>query len=185
LNRIEATDAEEIAFETERLFMRSLLAQDETLYCDLYSDAETMRFIGEPLSRERAARSFRKALSCSRNVPGDQQVFVIVDKAARQVIGLCGTQPFDAVSRSVEAGMVLRPEAQSKGYATEGLAALVSHAFSALPIEAVWVQYSREHMVAERLVISVGFKRCADGRFGNEDGAKCVWSIDRSSRLVA
>jgi RimJ/RimL family protein N-acetyltransferase len=168
-------------FDTERLRMRHLVENDEALYCDLYTDPDTMRYIGEPMSPERAARSFRKALAWSRQQPDEPQFFAIQEKATQQAIGLCAIQPFDADTRKVEIGMMLKPEARKQGYATEGLAALVTTAFSALPTEAVWVQYSPEHTAAERLVISVGFAQCADGEIGTVRGAKCVWSVGRSS----
>ena len=161
--------------------MRRLVESDEALYCSLYTDADTMRYIGEPMSPERAARSFRKALAWSKRQPNDPQFFAIQEKTTQQAIGLCAIQPFDADTQKVEIGMMLRPEARKQGYATEGLTALVTMAFLALPTDAVWVQYSPEHTSAERLVISVGFERCAEGEIGTVRGAKCVWSVDRSS----
>ena len=56
------------AFETDRLRMRPLRADDEALFLDLYTDAETMRYIGEPLSLERAKRSLRKLSGVDQRV---------------------------------------------------------------------------------------------------------------------
>lgn len=132
------------------------------------------------MTPERAARIFRKAIARPGN-PADPQFFAMIEKTSQHAIGLCAIQPFDATTRRVEIGMMLKSESRARGYATEGLAALVTVAFSALPIDTVWVQYSPEHTAAERLVISVGFARCAEGEIGTVRGAKCVWSVDRSS----
>lgn len=168
-------------FDTARLHVRRLSEADEAVYCGLYTDADTMRHIAEPLSQERAARAFRKAMKRSGKQCAGPSVFVMLENVTQRAIGLCGFQPLDTGLRRIEIGMMLLPEARAKGYATEALAALVTVAFSTFPIDSVWVQYSREHTVAERLVISVGFNRCADEGLGNERDAKCVWSIDRSS----
>jgi RimJ/RimL family protein N-acetyltransferase len=170
-----------LTFETRRLQMRRLVENDEELYCGLYTDADTMRHIGVPLSPEQAARSFRKALTWSIKQLADPLLFAMLEKSTQLAIGLCAIQPFEATTRSAEIGMMLKSETRARGYATEGLAALVTVAFSALPIDAVWVQYSPEHTAAERLVIRVGFARCADTEIGNARSAKCVWSVDRSS----
>ena len=48
---------------TDRRFdLRLLSADDEPLYRSIYSDAETMRYVGAPLSDAEAAASFRAAL---------------------------------------------------------------------------------------------------------------------------
>jgi RimJ/RimL family protein N-acetyltransferase len=48
--------------ETPRLRMYALAASDEALFCELFTDMETMRFVGRPLAPVRAAASFRTAL---------------------------------------------------------------------------------------------------------------------------
>jgi hypothetical protein len=49
-------------FETPRLRMHALAASDQALFCELFTDKETMRFVGRPLEPVRAAASFRTAL---------------------------------------------------------------------------------------------------------------------------
>lgn len=169
------------AFETPRLQLSRLSEADEELYCELYSDADTMRYIGAPLSLERAVRSFRRTLARSDEQPSGPELFAIVEKSTLQAVGLCGVQPIDTAMRRAEIGILLNPEARRRGYATEGLAALMLHAFSALPIDAVWVQYQSSNAAAERLFTGLGFLPQVDGEIGDESHIRRVRSVHRSS----
>ena len=169
------------AIETPRLQLGRLSEADEALYCELYSEADTMRYIGAPLSPERAARSFRRALARSNEQPSGPELFAIVEKSTQHAVGLCGVQPIDTAMRRAEIGILLNPEARGLGYAAEGLAALLLHAFSALPIDAVWVQYQSSNAAAERLFIGLGFLLQVDGEIGDACNARHVRSVHRSS----
>ena len=101
--------------ETDRLMMRPLSEDDATFYCDLYGDPHTMHFVGPPLSRERAERSFRIVLASRDRHPVKRLFLAIVEKASQQVIGIGGYRDFDAPRRRVEAGMILKPESCGRG----------------------------------------------------------------------
>lgn len=51
---MKKNDTQGPTIESERLSMRSLSSEDEALYCDLYMNADVMRFVGAPLSRQGA-----------------------------------------------------------------------------------------------------------------------------------
>ena len=110
-----------------------------------------------------------------------QLSFCIVEKATLRPLGICGTKPFDALGRRAEAGMILKSEARERGFSREGLAALVTMAFSVFPIDEVWVQYSQGHLAAERLVISLGFSPDSDPSPGTESPVRRIWSVHRPS----
>jgi len=90
--------------ETDRLMMRPLSEDDATFYCDLYGDPHAMHFVGPPLSRERAERSFRIVLASRVRRPVVRLSLAIVEKASQQAIGIGGYRDFDARRRRVEAG---------------------------------------------------------------------------------
>ena len=161
--------AEDWTFDTPRLHIRPLAAADQQLYAELYSDPETMRYIGAPLTRQRAERSFRKLLGSDPSSAAGL-VLAIVERATGHAIGLCSVQNIDLSSSTAEAGIILRAQARSRGYSREGLGAVVEHAFRTLQLREVWVQISADYAIVRRLVASVGFTRC-DGR---ADGAPRV-----------
>jgi RimJ/RimL family protein N-acetyltransferase len=181
MNHVAHHEATLLGFETKRLQIRPLQAEDEALYCGLYANADTMRFIGKPLSSERVARSFHKVLASASKQPPEHVFLTILDKATQLPLGICAIVQFDATMSRAEVGMMLKSEARSQGYAKECLPGLVTEAFAVFPIDEVWVQYSPGHSVAERLVASIGFSLRAD-LAPDEDGClKCTWSVHRPS----
>lgn len=175
--------------ETERLRMRPMVAADAWLYEHLYTDAETMRFIGAPLSAERAARSFRSALGAMRRQPIERLFLTVVETATEIDVGICGLQNFDADARTVQAGVMFIEAARAKGYSKEAFTGLIQQVFARLPVDELWVQFATDHVAVQRAVLSVGFARRGhavgrDGacqRNGQDDGQGNAWSVRRES----
>jgi RimJ/RimL family protein N-acetyltransferase len=168
-------------FETERLHLRLLAEGDEVLFHGLYTDPETMRFIGPPLSVEKAAKSFQKIVARQREAALKGRFLAILEKATLQPLGICGTSLHDGGALRLEVGIVLRPQAQSRGFAREALAALMKRIFAMSPIEEIYVRFSAQCPAVERLNIHLGFTPCATEV--TEEGLfpKRVWSVHRSS----
>jgi len=167
--------------DTERLVIRPLSECDETLFCDLFTDADTMRYIGPQLSPERAVRSFRLAVALTRRRPPQRLFFTVGVRSLQRKVGICSLQQIDPVLRRAEAGVVLESFARAQGFAREILRALASRAFTEFPVDEVWLQYSATHALAERLFVAAGFSRCPDPAVYGEGPGKLVWSIHRSS----
>jgi RimJ/RimL family protein N-acetyltransferase len=180
-----AACAAALEVETDRLRLRALALADENLYCALYTDPDTMRFIGPPLTSERAQKSFRAAMRLQSQSPAQQIVLTIVERGSNHPIGICSLHQIDLRRGVAEAGIILHPAARARGYSREGLGALVDRAFERLPIGEVWVQISVDYAIVERLVISVGFKRAPDGAHVAAGSDWQVWRIDRESRTSA
>lgn len=156
--------------ETARLRMRPIGRGDAALYEHLYTDADTMRFIGAPLAPERAARSFRSALAGMRRQPIERLFLTVEEKATRTDIGICSLQNFDAEGRSVQAGVMFVASARAKGYSKEGFVGLIQQVFAQLPVDELWVQFAVDHVAVQRAVLSVGFARRKDA--ASQQGAQ-------------
>jgi RimJ/RimL family protein N-acetyltransferase len=180
--------------------MRPISNADGALYEHLYTDAETMRFIGEPLAPERAAKSFRSALAGMQRQPIERLFLTVVEKATHSDVGICSLQNFEAVGRSVQAGVMFIASARDKGYSKEGFTGLIQQVFAHLPVDELWVQFAADHVAVQRAVLSVGFARRKDAAAGqgaqrNEPGtgiyapsgigpsasATHAWSVHRDS----
>jgi RimJ/RimL family protein N-acetyltransferase len=170
-----------LAFETERLAGRPLAPGDEALYCELYTDAETMLFIGAPLSRARALHSFSVTLRANARRPPTRLCLALVEKSTQQPVGICAIHHLDVRQRRVEAGIILRSAARARGYSKEGLGALITEVFAQLPVDEVRVQISADHLVVERLVRSLGFTQYGVAAADDERAARTLWSADRRS----
>lgn len=177
-------EARPVAFETTRLLARALDERDEQLYCDLFADADTMRFIGRTWSREQAVRAFRAACRAMRRLATGRDVFLtLIDKAARSGVGLCSIQDIDAAARLAELGLMLKPVACGQGYAKEILAAATSWAFQALPIDELRVRFATTHASAERVALGTGYTR--NGYATQPETMLCSWSARRESWSAA
>jgi len=172
-----------LAFETPRLLARPLDQRDEQLYCDLFADVETMRFIGSPWPREHARRAFRVACRAMRRFAGRDVFLTLIDKAADSGVGLCSIQDIDAAGRLAELGLMLKPVACGQGYAKEILAATTSWAFRALPIDELRVRFATTHASAERVALGTGYTR--NGYATQPEAMLCSWSARRESWSAA
>ena len=168
-------------FETARLLVRPLQAGDEALFHGLYTDPETMRFIGKPLSAEQASSRFRKIVARQREPSLQGRFLAMLDKATWQPLGICGTSHYDVAARRLEVGLVLRREARAQGFAREALAALMERIFAVSPVIEIEVKFSAENRAAERGSIGLGFMPCADD--AKEPGllSERRWLVHRSS----
>lgn len=168
--------------------MRPIAAADAALYEHLYTDAETMHFIGAPLSPERAAKSFRSALAGMQRQPIERLFLTVVEKATNTDVGICSLQNFDAEHRSVQAGVMFIADARARGYSKEGFIGLIRQVLAHLPVDELWVQFAVDHVAVQRAVVSVGFARRGedarqDAARGNEsdNGQRNAWSVRRDS----
>jgi RimJ/RimL family protein N-acetyltransferase len=166
-------------FETARLRMRPLDARDEALYCALYTDPDTMRFICPPLSSERAKRTFRKSTMLPRPNSGPF-LFAMVRKDTAHAIGICAVVQVNARYGRAEIGMMLHAAARNAQFATEALHSLAKITFAVFPIDYVWVQYAPAHLAAERLVVKLGFEPWDKTKVDESRAANCIWVVSRS-----
>jgi RimJ/RimL family protein N-acetyltransferase len=171
------------AIETANLRLRPLRKGDKALFCGLYTDPGTMLFVAPPMTREDARLCFEATLETSRSGAGPR-FFAIVDKRGNTAIGLCSTQAVQPRARRVEAGMMLKPAACRRGVGSEVLAALITAAFEALPIDTVWVQYHPANSAAKRLVAGLGFSLPNGVRPRAARSGHCIGFMQRSAWCV-
>jgi RimJ/RimL family protein N-acetyltransferase len=155
--------------------MRSLSQGDEDLYCGLYGDPDTMRYIGPPLSREPALRNFRKVLASLGRRPVERVMLAIVESTSNRCIGIGALQDFEPGRRRVEAGMMLVREGRGRGFGTEGLRALVSYSFATFEVDEVWLQHDANSAAAWRVPASLGFLQSTDP----DKPGTSIWSAYR------
>jgi RimJ/RimL family protein N-acetyltransferase len=163
-------------FETRRLRINLLSTADENLFCDLYTNPETMRFIGPPLAPDRALRAFRSAVAVPS--PDKQVLLAVAEKAGGTAVGICSIQGLDERRRRVETGIILRQHVGARGYAHEAMRGLIAHVFGILPVEEVWVRISVDHAVARRVAAGIGLVRSGDV---STQSKTLLWSAYRKS----
>jgi RimJ/RimL family protein N-acetyltransferase len=168
-------------FQTARLRMRTLCECDRALFCRLYTDVESMRFIGRPLSSTGALAAFDATLQAIREENGGACFFAIVAKASRRAVGLCAIQPVVRTAQCAEIGIMLAPEARGLRYGAEVVSGLATAAFRALPIDRLWVQYHPANMSAKRLFARLSFLPEPRARPRGVRRGQCIGVTQRSA----
>ncbi|OOG64731.1 hypothetical protein B0E46_04785 [Rhodanobacter sp. B04] len=176
---IIATSAFE--FETRRMRLRLLNSNDEALFCSLYTDPSVMRFIGPLLSARQAASRFQWIVAGMRQLPASWLYLVMSEKESGQSLGICGVPQFSASATRFEVGLVLTSGARSRGYAREGLAALMERLFSLSSVDEIQAKFFAENQAARQLVVALGFRDCTDASMEPEHLRERTWSIHRAS----
>jgi RimJ/RimL family protein N-acetyltransferase len=109
--------------ESERLAFRLMQHTDTDALYDIWGDADTMRFCGGAVKKERIKHIIEYDAN-SYNKYGNA-VFALTDKRTGALIGVCGGKP-DEDPKSVEVIIHLNKSSQGRGYGTEAVAAYVA-----------------------------------------------------------
>lgn len=139
------------AFDTARLHLRPLGAADEALYCRLYTDPGVMRHIAAPMTALAAHRSFHAA--CKQQAP-QRQRWILSERATGASIGLLG---LFVDGEAAEIGLMLVTPAQGRGYAGEGLAAMIDRSFASMLLGLLWTRHASDNGAIRSVLRKLGF----------------------------
>jgi len=144
---------------TDQLLIRELQAQDQSIFCELFTDSGTMRFIGPALRPEQAIEQFGRALRSGEVQPRKGFFWTVVESRISRPIGICSLR---IEHTRAEAGLMLRSDHRLKGYGLETVQGLFQASFQVFPIDEIWVQYGARNLAAERLFAKAGLGACSD-----------------------
>lgn len=145
------------AFDTPGLQIRPLHGDDEALYVSLYSDAEVMRHVGAPLVPVQAAAAFQRVLGGMLQVPPAALYWTLRPHGAREAVGMMALLP-DAGRAWAELGLVLRPDAQGRGHASEAIAALQDQLSRRHAPHRLWTRHVAANAAATGLMRRMRFR---------------------------
>lgn len=117
-------------FESERLVIRELEETDLDNFFCLNGDAEIMRYIRKPRTREECATLIKNTIEGYKTNPGIGR-FSVIEKSTENYIGSFALLPLDNTN-DFHLGYALLKEYQGKGYATEITKAALPHAFKTI-----------------------------------------------------
>jgi RimJ/RimL family protein N-acetyltransferase len=138
-----------------------LTAEDEALYCALYTDPVVMRQIGAPLSSQSARDAFSRVVRQMQADPPRSRYWAVTrrgkDCSDGDPLGFIALIPDRDREASAEIGILLRPEARGLGVGGEAVAALVDHVFSTTDITQLWTRHAAAHAGAAGIMRQLGF----------------------------
>lgn len=163
------------SFETQRLLLRPLAAEDEALYCALYTDPGVMAHIGAPLSREAALRGFVEARRRNADPAGVELRWTVVDRVSGGALGLFAVLLDRTDRENAEFGAMLLPAAHGRGLARELCDAVTRQAFdrAGWGMHRVWARHAVDHEAAAAALVATGFEP------GPPLGADTVYAMTR------
>ena len=153
--------------------MRPLAAQDEAMFCALYTDVKTMRFIEPAYSQEKAIKTFKSFVKRNTNSNPSFTTWAILNKTTNidnvneaetehlppPAIGLVllYNKAGNKVLKITEVGILLLRQANGKLLAEEALGAMLSYAFSQLQLPYVNARFDKRNLATKRITRKVGF----------------------------
>ena len=144
-----------------RIALRPLTAEDEALYCALYTDPVVMRQIGAPLSSQSARDAFSRVLRQMQADPPRSRYWAVTrrgkDGSDGDPLGLIALIPDRDLEASAEIGVLLRPDARGLGVGGEAVATLVDYVFSTADITRLWTRHAATHAGAAGIMRQLGF----------------------------
>jgi RimJ/RimL family protein N-acetyltransferase len=146
-----------LCFETSRLKIRPLREGERDLCCQLFTDAETMKFLGGPLSTKAADSRFESMLRANARQPVRNLYMSVDNKADCTPLGLCSAVRIDPRIGRAELGLMMAASERSKGVGREAFCGLIATVLYEFSLKELLVHYHAENAAAKRVLTLSGF----------------------------
>lgn len=144
-----------INLRSKRLTIRSLKKNDWDIFYTLYSSNEVMQWIAPPFDKNYLEKDFEKKLHSKPYELEGYYTMVIEDSKFKKSIGINAYRLID--DQTVEIGIMLLPDAQRNGFATEALKLLVDYCFDHLKRSNMIALFHHKNKKAEDLLKRLNF----------------------------
>lgn len=160
---------------SERLVIRPLTASDVTRHCELFSNADVVRYLyEEPLDLEAARAHLTRRSITDLPVDGSWINFGVEVQGDGVLVGELGLGFVSAEHAHFEIGYVFDPAFAGHGYATEGAALMVELAFSVLAAHRVSGRLDARNVASARVLERLGMRR--EGHLVENEFVKAEWT---------
>ncbi len=144
--------------ETKRLKLFAPCSSDLDALADMWSEAETMKYVGGDevgWDRERVGRWLDRQIACHKKQ--GMSYWTVVSKANDQIIGQGGLEPMVFNGEEIELGYQFGRAHWGMGYATEVAQASVRFGFETLGIERFVALVYPENQASVKVLEKIGF----------------------------
>lgn len=152
-------DLTTITLRTERLLLRPVGESDSADLFALLGDRHAMRYWDEPPWEHADLAAGFIQQSQARAAEGSGVRLIVADRESAGFLGWCAINDVDPDFRSAGLSVALSPLAWGRGYATEGLTALLDWAFPRFDLNRVQAETDTRNLPCARLLEKVGFRR--------------------------
>jgi RimJ/RimL family protein N-acetyltransferase len=168
-------------FETCRLRLRTLRADDQDFLADLECDPDVMEFVHSgPLPRNRALKYAEAEIETAR-YRRRLHKFIVELREDGTRIGWVELSKFEGVfdpdekwmGDDINLGFEFGKAYWGQGFASEGARAVLAHAFDKLHLGRVVAYTHKDNVRSARLLERLGFQQRASRRRKDMDGQEC------------
>lgn len=141
-----------------RVRLRRLTVADAPGLHEAYADADSMRFLNAPPSRDIAETEarIRRSTSAEPTWYAAWAVLATQDDASIGMVNYHARQPWN---RRLSVGWILSPRFEGHGYMAEAMRALLRHCFDALQTHRVEAEIEPDNVRSTHLAERLGFRR--------------------------
>jgi RimJ/RimL family protein N-acetyltransferase len=146
-----------VVFETDRLVLRRLSADDSPFILRLLNEPSFLQHIGDRGVRNLAdATQYILAGPVASYERHGFGLFLVELRESRAPIGICGLLKRDALD-DVDLGFAFVPESWSKGYAFESTSATLAYAHDTHHLKRIVAITSQDNVASINLLVKLGF----------------------------
>ncbi len=144
-------------FETERLVLRQLTAEDSEVWFQNLSNDEIAELVGmEPLKTIDEANEIIESFS-DRFKERTGMAWAITLKESNEFIGTCSYEQIDNRNHSGEIGYDLLKEYWGLGFMTEALRAIINYGFERFKLNRIEAHTASDNTASRNLLRRLGF----------------------------
>ena len=159
--------------ETERLIIRTFVADDGPRWVDLVSDPEVRRFLpaSPPPSLERFHTVLADRLAMESAI--GYSMWAVDDRATGSFLGQCGIRPIDEGNGpEIDLAYHFFPATWGHGYATEAAIAVLDHGLHVLGLERIVAVVVPENTGSWRVMEKAGMRYIGEVNYFGMSGLK-------------
>lgn len=150
-----------LILETNRLYLRPMLASDAAGLHAVFGDDETMRYMDHPTSRT-VDDTIGKVQFLTTILPEWHHAWTVLEKDSETPIGMVNYHHRESWNRRLEIGFILARPYWQQGLMREALAGLLDYCFEDLCMHRIEMTIAPQNHASIRCVERLGF-RCEGG----------------------
>jgi RimJ/RimL family protein N-acetyltransferase len=165
-----------VPLTTDRLTLRPYVATDLAALHDMFGREDVCRYLRwDPMDIE-AARALleRRVKQTGFGIPGQGLLLAAEERETGRMIGEYMLQLTDEESHQGEIGWSFHPDAQGRGFATEGARAVLRLGFEELGLHRIEAETDARNTASLRLMERLGMRR--EAHFVEDEYLKGEWT---------
>ncbi len=165
--------------ESKLIDLNPLSKNDFPLFKKIYTNAELMCYIGNPLSIEKVQRLFAQALKQRDKEKPKYIYYVISMKKSGKTVGLIGLLWNQKLTTTIEIGIIIQKSYQNQGVAKIAMKMLIHKVFKESSVTKIIGLCHRQNSRVNTMMLNLGFTTTKTTKDKNKNTKKILWEITR------